>query len=345
MSCSIFQLVLQLLLCATLILLPLPPPSPPLSLLKQELLRDRLERHRSLIEAVMASHSASRLTSATWEAAAPSSPPPPQPLFFLTAAASWGKSSAAEVAAREAQYAANIGGILALGFRVLLAVSPPSSRSSSSSSGAASPFPLADALAAAAAPGQLRVHHCSPATRVKERSGGPDELLCMQEAIVALFDGCIVPGPPFVALAGAAGCPHPDAHIVRMSGRYLMAKHTLLAAINARGEGVDAFVKWGEDWVEEEAQGAAARTVDPNWRPLREKQVLTFFLAMKFPHFVACHLNNISVAADWGEKSNSVWRFSIEKLTADCVKGLRVEGMTELGIVANVGNSAKFTYF
>ena len=275
---SALHVLIQLSVVAFLLLLPSqhPPPPPAAPLSASALLRGRMERHRSDIEAVMAAHGPARLTAATWEAAPGPAPAPPLPIFFLTAAAAWGRSPPEEVAAREAQYAANIGAILALGFRVLLAVSP-------GPPGARDAFPLAAELAAAAAPGQLRVHRCSQGTRVKERSGGPDELLCMQEAILALFEGCVSGGgPPHAAAEGAVGCPGAGAHVVRMSGRYLMAKHGLLAAVRARGAAVDAFVKWSsEDWVEAEAQGEAARKVDPAWRPLRKRQVLTFFLSMR----------------------------------------------------------------
>jgi len=272
MPSSWMQLLVQLALCAALLLLPAAPgPLLPAAALRAGAAAlERQERHRSLVEGVMAGH-ASRLTAATWGVDAPPGAAP-APLFFLTAAAGWGKSSAAEVRAREEQYASNIGGILALGFRVLLAVSP-------GPPGAPPSFPLAEALAAAAAPGQLRAHHCSQGTRVRERSGGPDEILCMQEAIHALFKDCVVPGRPAAPLPGAPGCPGEHTHVLRMSGRYLLAKpHVLLRAIRERGARVDAFVKWADDWVE---TNAAAKAVDPNWRPFRRKQVQTFALAMK----------------------------------------------------------------
>lgn len=334
--------------------------------LRVAFLQDRLERHRTLVESVMAEHS-SRLTAATWDVGAPPGAAP-APLFFLTAAAGWGrfgKSGAAEVAVRQEQYASNIGGILALGFRVLLAVSPGPPDAPPS-------FPLAEALSAAAAPGQLRVHFCSQGTRVRERSGGPDEILCIQEALLALFRNCVVPGRPAAALTGAPGCPGEHAHVVRMSGRYLLAKpHLLLRAVRERGSRVDAFVKWAEDWVE---TNPAAKAVDPNWRPFRRKQVQTFALSMKvrlgqtvgrggggvlwlcrgsphpprtllpfqFSHFIDCHLNRMTDDADWSENSTSMWRFAIELLTADCISELQYETMPYLGVVANVGNSAEF---
>ena len=125
-----------------------------------------------------------------------------------------------------------------------------------------------EALAASAAPGQLRVHYCLNATAVARRSGGPDEILCMQEAIEALFEGCLLPWEPFTPLAPPpACCPAPNTHIIRMSGRYLMAKYHLLHAILERGEGVDAFVKWGTRWTE-------SKDID-------YPQAYTFFLSMR----------------------------------------------------------------
>ena len=216
---------------------------------------NRTERpQRSRIEDVMGLHK-SRLTREAW---ARRSAPPPAPVFFLTAARSWGKSSPAVEALREEQYASNLGGILALGYQVYLAVSPTGGRK----------WDLVEALAASAAPGQLRVHYCSNATAVARRSGGPDEILCMQEAIERLFEGCILPWEPFTPLLPPpACCPAPDAHVIRMSGRYLMAKYHLLHAILERGGEVDAFVKWGPRWTESAA-------VD-------FPQAYTFFLAMR----------------------------------------------------------------
>lgn len=51
--------------------------------------------------------------------------------------------------------------------------------------------------------------------------------------------------------------------------------------------------------------------------------------------------------ADWSENATSMWRFAIELLTADCILGggLKFEVMDVLGVVANVGNSDKFSYF
>ena len=355
------QLTVQLALCAALLFFPAPPPVAAPTALRSAALQDRVERHRSLVEDVMANH-ASRLTAVTWDVGAPPGAAP-APIFFLTAAAGWGKSGAPELAARLEQYASNIGGILALGFRVLLAVSPgPPDKPPA--------FPLAEALAAAAAPGQLRVHHCSQGTRVRERSGGPDEILCMQEALLALFKDCVVPGRPAAALAGAPGCPGEHTHVLRMSGRYLLAKpHLLLRAVRERGASVDAFVKWADDWVE---TNPAAKAVDPNWKPFRRKQVQTFALSMKvrgravrpprehaahpqcahppplppqFRLFVDCHLNKMTDDADWSENATSMWRFAIELLTADCVSQMKYEVMDYLGVVANVGNSNKFEYF
>ena len=61
-----------------------------------------------------------------------------------------------------------------------------------------------------------------------------------------------------------------------------------------------------------------------------------------------CHLNWISPAGDDGRRKEhpSVWRFSIEVLTGRCITALpKHEAMDELGIVANVGNSASYEYF
>ena len=215
---------------------------------------ERPQRSRTAIEDVMGAHQ-SRLTREAW---ARRSAPPPAPVFFLTAARSWGKSSPAVEALREEQYASNLGGILALGYQVYLAVSPTGGRK----------WDLVEALAASAAPGQLRVHYCSNATAVARRSGGPDEILCMQEAIERLFEGCLLPWEPFTPLLPPpACCPAPDAHVIRMSGRYLMAKYHLLHAILERGSDTDAFVKWGPRWTESSA-------VD-------FPQAYTFFLAMR----------------------------------------------------------------
>jgi hypothetical protein len=212
----------------------------------------------------------SRLTRETWQhrrssaastggdAVAAPAPPPPPPIFFLTAARSWGKSTPAVEAVREEQYASNLGGILALGYQVYLAVSPTGGRK----------WDLVEALAASALPGQLTVHYCSNATAVARRSGGPDEILCMQEAIEALFAGCMQHWEPVTPmLPPPACCPTPDTHVIRMSGRYLMAKYHLLHAIRERGAGVDAFVKWGPRWTESEE--------------IDYPQAYTFFLAMK----------------------------------------------------------------
>jgi len=162
---------------------------------------------RARVEAVMAAHG-SRLTRAQWvrgggggpggRAAAAAAPPPPPPLFFLTAARVRGGVARPDLEAQRAeQYATNVGGILALGYQVFLAVSPDGA----AGGGGGGAWPLVEALAAAAAPGQLRVHYCSADTRVVQRAGGPDETLCMQEAIAALFAGCVVPAEPFALVA------------------------------------------------------------------------------------------------------------------------------------------------
>ena len=60
-------------------------------------------------------------------------------------------------------------------------------------------------------------------------------------------------------------------------------------------------------------------------------------------------MNQMGVAIDFPHiKSASVWRYSIEKLTADCVLKLptdRYAVLDTLGIVANIGNSPTFEYF
>jgi hypothetical protein len=184
-----------------------------------------------------------RLTRGAWAARGGGGAPPP-PIFFLTAARTANASLAAQ---REEQYATNIAGILELGYQVYVSVSftgaPP-----------AGTWALLDALVRASAPGQLRVHHCSEATAVSRRTSGPDELLCMQEAIEHLFAGCILPWAPFSPLQPPPPCcPDPAVHVVKMSGRYLLAKHHLLHAVMERGARTDAFVKWGPRWRESDA--------------------------------------------------------------------------------------------
>jgi hypothetical protein len=59
-------------------------------------------------------------------------------------------------------------------------------------------------------------------------------------------------------------------------------------------------------------------------------------------------MNWLTAAGDDGRNGEhpSVWRFSIELLTGRCVTALpKYEAMEELGIVANVGNSATYEYF
>ena len=281
----------------------------------------------------------SRLTAATWAAAGAQQPPPPPPVFFLTAARAWGGGAQLQ-AAREEQYATNIGNILSLGFPVYVSVSPGPPNASGPA------FPLLQELAAAAPPGLLRVHYCSQATAVRRRSGGADELLCMQEAIPALFAGCVLPVEPYAPLAAGAappGCPTPDTHVIRMSGRYLMAKYTVLRAVRERGRSADAFFKWHANWTE---TNPFARTLDPEWQPMNVRQVMTFMISMKLRHFVQCHMMGMSVAGGWSSASRSVWRFAIEKLTADCILQLpAAEELSSLGVLGNVGNSDTFEFF
>ena len=216
----------------------------------------------------------SRLTAATWGSggAAP-------PIFFLTAARTWGGGGGRLQAAREEQYATNIGNVLSLGFPVYVSVSPGPPAEGGGGAPAGAAFPLLDELAAAAPPGQLRVHYCSQDTAVRRRSGGADELLCMQEALPALLAGCVLPVEPFTPLAPPpAGCPSPDTHVIRMSGRYLMAKYDVLQAVRARGASADAFFKWHANWTE---TNPIARTLDPAWQPMSVRQVMTFMLSMK----------------------------------------------------------------
>jgi hypothetical protein len=96
MSSSWMQLLVQLALCAALLLLPAAPgPLLPAAALRAGAAAlERQERHRSLVEGVMAGH-ASRLTAATWGVDAPPGAAP-APLFFLTAAAGWGKASCSQ---------------------------------------------------------------------------------------------------------------------------------------------------------------------------------------------------------------------------------------------------------
>lgn len=210
--------------------------------------------YHTRVENVMHKYS-SRITRDAWSRQGPNNSPP---IFFLTAARSWGVSTAEVEAVREEQYASNLGNILTLGYQVYLAVSPTGGRK----------WDLVEALQESAAPGQLRVHYCSNLTSVARRSGGPDEILCIQEAIESLFAGCILPYEPYTPLQPYSPCcPAPDTHVVRMSGRYLMAKYHLLHAIFERGLTTDAFVKWGTRWTE-------SKDID-------FPQVYTFFLSMR----------------------------------------------------------------
>ena len=267
-SWSFLLLLLTAVALLTTYLLPAPSPLPGT--------RAAASRHAasgSPLDAVLQRYG-SRLTAATW---APSSAPPP--IFFLTAARAWGGSSSAVQAQREEQYATNIGNILSLGFPVYVSVSPGPPPAPGAAASPASGFPLLEELAAASQPGQLRVHYCSQETAVRRRSGGADELLCMQEATLALFRGCLLPVEPFTLISPPPlGCPTADTHVIRMSGRYLMAKYDVLQAIHKRGAGVDAFFKWNANWTE---TNPIARTVDPLWQPLNVRQVMTFMITMQ----------------------------------------------------------------
>jgi hypothetical protein len=206
----------------------------------------------------------SRLSHETWEQRKLEENAPPPPIFFITSSRSGGKQSPGVASKREEQYASNIGSILALGYQVFLTVTPTGGQK----------WELIEALVAASSPGQLRVHYCSNATRVSARTAGPDETLCMQESIETFFGGCLILGEPSKLVNPAPPCcPSPDTHIIRMSGRYLMAKYHMLHAIWNRGKEVDAFVKWGPVWSEP---------------TVTAQQVYTFFLSLKvsffFPH-------------------------------------------------------------
>ena len=106
---------------------------------------------------------------------------------------------------------------------------------------------------------------------------------------------------------------------------------------------MDAFVKWADDWVE---TNPAAKEVDPNWRRAPPHHPFPPSYP-QFRHFVDCHLNKMTDDADWSENATSMWRFAIELLTADCIVGggLQFEVVDVLGVVANVGNSDKFSYY
>ena len=211
------------------------------------------------LESVMAQYG-SRLPRSEWAArAAGNASAPAPPVFFVTSSRAASRHSPGVASKREEQYASSLGSILALGYQVYLTVT---------FAGEGARWELIDALAAAAPPGQLRVHYCSNATRVSARTAGPDETLCMQEGIEAFFGGCLAAGEPAALLAPPPPCcPAPGTHVIRMSGRYLMAKFHMLHAIWARGGEVDAFVKWGPRWTE-------SKEVD-------FPQVYTFFLAMR----------------------------------------------------------------
>jgi len=55
---------------------------------------------------------------------------------------------------------------------------------------------------------------------------------------------------------------------------------------------------------------------------------------------------DMGVSGGWSSASRSVWRFAIEKLTADCILQLpSAEHLGTLGVVGNVGNSDTFEFF
>lgn len=274
------------------------------------------------IEDVMALHG-SRLTPRAWRNPFHEGRNWRAPIFFVTAAASWGsKLHPSVIAQREEQYASNIGNILSLGFRVFATVSPVGNTTTGR-------FALIDELQAASH-GLMRVHYCSQDTAMLRRSGGPDETLCVQEAIRSLFGECIEGRM-------ASWCPSASTHVVRMSGRYLMAKYTVLRAIYNDGD-VDGYVKWGGDWIE-----SPERTF---------KQAYTFMFSMKFQYFIDCHLRHLDIWEGMPDNiitnpyPNNVWHINIEKLTADCFLSLpHFEVLPELGVLANIANSPSFEYF
>jgi hypothetical protein len=321
------------------------------------------------LEAVLSQYG-SRLPREAWLARARREAGAPQPpVFFLTSARSGGVQSPGVVAKREEQYASNLGGILALGYQVFLSVAPTGGRK----------WELVEALAAAAAPGQLRVHYCTNATRVSARTAGPDETLCMQEAIETLFGGCLVPGsaPAQLLPAAPCGCPHAETHVVKMSGRYFLAKFHLLHAIWQRGAAVDAFFKWGPRWTESQAVDfpqaytfyfsmkvrrglclGRARQCAPApplpalacaWRAAHAPSPSPLISNhAQFRSFIDCHMNWLTAAGDDGRRGEhpSVWRFSIELLTGRCISALPAhEELPELGIMANVANGPTYEYF
>ncbi len=54
----------------------------------------------------------------------------------------------------------------------------------------------------------------------------------------------------------------------------------------------------------------------------------------------------MGVSGGWNSASRSVWRFAIEKLTADCILQLpHAEELPTLGVLGNIGNSEKFEFF
>ena len=55
---------------------------------------------------------------------------------------------------------------------------------------------------------------------------------------------------------------------------------------------------------------------------------------------------DMGVSGGWDSASRSVWRFAIEKLTADCILALpAAEALPSLGVLGNVGNAEQFEFF
>lgn len=305
------------------------------------------------IDAVLARHGSyiSRDVWMGWGEARSALSPAPPPLFFLTSA--WLDPSEAEAseyaayAAREEQYATAIGSVLKLGFHVLLSVAsrgPGSNRTR---------WPLVEELVAAA-PELLHVHYCSEHAYFDGNapSKGLDELLCTQEAIPALLGGC--PGidttfgkevystsisrsnigPP--TSSPPPWCPHSDAFIIRLSGRYLLAKPHILLRAAMENPSVGAIVKFGNDWAE------------PPPGP-RVPQICAFAFAMKAPELARCYMRRLTVEDPWdGDLTpRNVRRFSIEALLAHCARLAPggVASVEALGIVANVNNGPVTMYY
>ena len=295
---------------------------------------------------------------------APPSGPPPPPVFFLTSARlTESLTITPEVlAAREERYATSIGFILSLGYHVLLSVA------SGGPGTEGEKWPLMEELAAAGG-GQLRIHYCSGGAYYRGNAAkGMDELLCTQEAIPALLGSCpgldtragkeprtdgagggegveavvaITPPPPLPAPPGGhppppPWCPHPDSFIIRMTGRYYLAKpHILLRAIRDNPH-VGAVVKWGSNW----AEPPPGPTVP---------QLCSFAFAMKAHELVRCYMRVLTTEEPWdGDLTpRNVRRYSIEALLAHCVLSLEAGfiDLPKLGIVANVDNGPTLLYY